>query len=70
MNQVGGFTISKSTIIDFLKYDLNIRPEPMMRYDYYVMKADPNTGTIRPEKGGTKTGRPYKFIRKDFIKEE
>ena len=42
----------------------------MMRYDYYVMKADPNTGTIIPEKGGTKTGRPYKFIRKDFIKEE
>lgn len=70
INQVGGFTISKSTIIDFLKYDLNIRPEPMMRYDYYVMKADPNTGTIRPEKGGTKTGRPYKFERKDFIKEE
>lgn len=70
INQVGGFTISKSTIIDFLKYDLNMRPEPITRYDYYVMKMDPNTGTIRPEKGGTKTGRPYKFIRKDFIKEE
>ena len=42
----------------------------MTRYDYYVMKMDPNTGTIRPEKGGTKTGRPYKFIREDFIKEE
>lgn len=70
INQVGGFTISKSTIIDFLKYDLNMRPEPIKRYEYYVMKADPNTGTIIPEKGGTKTGRPYKFIRKDFIKEE
>ncbi len=71
INREGGFSISKTAISDYLRYDLNMQPtDKPIRYDFYETKSDPVTGTIIYLKAGSKIGRPYKFKREEFIKEE
>ena len=71
INREGGFSISKTAISDYLRYDLNMQPaEKPIRYDYYEAYSVMGTGEIKYRKAGTKIGRAYKFNYKDFIKEE
>lgn len=71
INRDGGFSVSKTAVSDYLKYDLNKMPEDkVIRYKYYGAKVDSQTGNVIYEAIGTKVGRPYKFNRDEFIKEE
>lgn len=71
INREGGFSISKTAISDYLRYDMNMVPsDKPIRYDYYEAYSVMGTGEIRYRKAGTKIGRAYKFNYEDFIKEE
>lgn len=71
INREGGFSISKTAISDYLRYDLNLVPsDKPIRYDFYEEQFDPITGSITYRKAGSKIGRPYEFKYEDFIKEE
>ncbi len=71
INREGGFSLSKTAVMDYLKYDLNMQPvDKVIRYDTYRMEFDPMTKQMRPSKVESKTGRPYKFIKCNFEEEE
>ena len=60
--------ISKPAIMDYLKFDLNLRPQPKGRYTLYKESLDPeNTAGYDAV---SITGYPYRFFYKDFLDAE
>ena len=60
--------ISKPAIMDYLKFDLNLRPQPKGRYTLYKESLDPeNTAGYETV---SITGYPYRFFYKDFLDAE
>ncbi len=60
--------LPKPAVTDYLKYDLNMKPEAKCRYTIYKESMDPENVT-----GYTTlsvTGFPYKFFFEDFLSEE
>lgn len=60
--------LSKPAIMEYLKYDLRMRPEPKGRYSLYRESLDPDN--VAGYDVISTTGYPYRFFYKDFLDEE
>ena len=54
--------------MDYLKFDLNLRPQPKGRYTLYKESLDPEN--VAGYESVSITGYPYRFFYKDFLDAE
>lgn len=72
LQEEGGSRLTKVEVKTFITEELLLKPEKQMRYPIYRMEFG-NEGSLRVQTCNvfcTKTGKPYKFQRSNFIKPE
>lgn len=74
LQEEGGTKLTKVEVKTFITEELLLKPEKQMRYSIYRMELTNEVGTnqriLSCNVFCTKTGKPYKFLRANFIKPE